>query len=59
MMKKNIDRDLNVFRSFSDEVTSFKFKNNLRIILGSKLEKVKSIEALLKADYSYKICVMQ
>jgi len=30
------------------------FKNNLRIILGSELEKVKNIEAWKKFRYSYK-----
>ena len=45
MMKQDTDKDLITLLSFSNEVTPFKFKNNLRIILGSKLEKFVNIEA--------------
>ena len=31
--------DLNIFHSFPDQATPLKFKNNSRIILGSKVEK--------------------
>ena len=45
MMKQDINEDLNTFLLFSGEVTLFKFKNNLRIILVSKLEEFKNIDA--------------
>ena len=40
------------FHFTSDEATLFKFKNNLRMILGSKPEKFKKIEAREKVSYS-------
>ena len=45
MMTWDIDKDFNAFFSLSDEVTPSKFKNNLRIILGSKPERFKNNEA--------------
>ena len=48
MMEKNIDKDFNTFLSFSDKATPFKLQNNLRIILNSKPEEFKNIEARQK-----------
>lgn len=45
---------LNLFLLFSYEFTPSTFENNLRIMLGSKREKVKHIEAEQKACYSHK-----
>jgi len=39
-----MDKDLNTFLSLSDEVTPFKFKNNFKMISGSKPEKFENIE---------------
>ena len=52
MMKQDINEDLNTFLLFSDEVRLFKFKNNLRIILGSKIEEFKNIEARKSGVFS-------
>ena len=43
-----------MFLKFLVGVAPLVFKNNLRIILGSKSEKFKNIEALKKVKYSYK-----
>ena len=48
-----MDKDWNIFLEFLGEVTLLVFKNNLRIILGSKSEEVKDIEAKEKVSYSY------
>ena len=45
-MKQNTNKDLNI--------TPLTLKNNLKIILGSKLGKVKNIEAQQKIRYSDK-----
>ena len=50
----NPNKDFNKFFSFSDDVTPFKYRKNLRIILRSKPEKFKNIEAHQKARYSYR-----
>ena len=52
MMKQNINKDWNIVFNFLGEVTPFVFKDNLRIILGSKSEKFKNIEARKKFKYS-------
>ena len=49
-----MDKDLNTFLSFSDEVTPFKFKNNLRMILGSKPGKFENIKTQKNVWCSYK-----
>ena len=46
---------MNIFLSFSDQVTPLTSKNNIRIFLASKSEKVRNSEAQQKASYSYKI----
>ena len=48
MMKKGIGKGLNRLLSFSDGAKPFKFKNNLRIILGPKPERFKNIETSKK-----------
>ena len=35
----DINKDMNIFLLFPDQATPFTFKNNFRIILGSKPEK--------------------
>ena len=39
-----INKDWNIFLKFLGEVTRLVFKNNLRIILGSKSEKFKNVK---------------
>ena len=48
-----MDKDWNIFLECLGEVIPLAFKNNLRIILGSKLEEVKDVEAKEKVSYSY------
>ena len=48
MINYDINKDLNISLSFPDEATALTLKNNLRITLGSKLEKFKNIEARRK-----------
>ena len=50
----SINKDWNILLKFLGEVTPLVFKNNFRIILGSKSEKFKNIEARKKIRYSYK-----
>ena len=45
MMNGKIKKHLNIFLWFSDDVTPLTLKNNLRIILDSKPEKFKNIDA--------------
>jgi len=52
-----MDKDLNTFLSLSDEVTPFKFKNNFKMISGSKPEKFENIETQKNVWCSYKKCV--
>ena len=47
-MTQNINKDLNIFLEFLGEITPLVFKNNLRIILGSKSEKLKNVETQKK-----------
>ena len=46
----DINKDLNIFLSFKDQVTPLTLENKLRIIFGSKPEKVKNIETQKKLD---------
>ena len=54
VMKQNINKDRNILLSLPVQVTSLTFKNNLRIVLGSKREKFKNNEARQKYRYSSK-----
>ena len=45
-------KDWNIFLTFLDEVAPLVYKNNLRIILGSKSEKFKNIEAQKTIKYA-------
>ena len=44
MISYDINKDFNISLSFPDQATPLTFKNNLRIILSSKIEKFKNIE---------------
>ena len=52
MMEQDINKDLSIFISYLDE--PFKFKNKSIIILGSKPEKFKNIEAQQTIRQFYK-----
>ena len=54
VMKQNMNKDRNILLSLPVQVTSLTFKNNLRIVLGSKREKFKNNEARQKYRYSSK-----
>ena len=49
-----MNKDWNMSLKFLGEVTPLLLKNNLRIILGSKSEKFKNLEAQQKGRYSCK-----
>ena len=51
---KTLTKDWNIFVKFLDEVAPLVFKNNLRMIVGSKSEKFKNIEIQKTIRYSYK-----
>ena len=53
MIDYHINKDLNIFLSFLGQATPLKLKNNLRIILGSKLGNPKNIAARKKVGHSY------
>ena len=55
MIKYDISKDLNIILWFSDVVTPSIFKNNLRIIEGSKPKKVITNEALKENLFLKKI----
>ena len=53
MIDYDINKDLNIFFSFPDQATPFTRKNNLRLILGLKQEKLKNIVILLIYEWKY------
>ena len=53
MMYQNTNKDWNIISKFKAKL-HLAFKNNLRIILGSKSEKFENIAAQKKVGYSYK-----
>ena len=58
-MKQDVNKDLNVLLSFSVEVTPWTIKNNFEIILGSKANGFKNIEARKKLAFLSKMNVAQ
>ena len=48
MLNRDIDKDFHILLSFPDQATPWKLQNNIRIILGSKPENFKNIEAQKK-----------
>ena len=48
MINDDINKDLNIFLSLPDRATPLTLQNNIRVILGSKPEKFKNIEARKK-----------
>ena len=58
MINHDIRKHLNIFLPFPDQATPSIFKNNLRIILASKPEKIQIIEAQKKLVILIKKCIL-
>ena len=58
MVNYDISKDLNIFLLLPNRATALTLKHNLRIILGWKPEKFKTIEARKKVEYTCtkKVC---